>query len=148
MDTDDLVQEAIMVAFENFDSIREKKALLAYLMRTAMNVVNTKLRRKKFHGFADEAAFQQLLSLAQDPDVAADVDLLYKGLRKLPPEMRECLELFEIAGFSIKEIAEMKGATESAVKVRLHRGRKRLKEELTPHHAEYTKLLASFTLLF
>lgn len=140
MDTDDLVQEAIMVAFENFDSIREKKALLAYLMRTAMNVVNTKLRRKKFHGFADEAAFQQLLSLAQDPDVAADVDLLYKGLRKLPPEMRECLELFEIA--------EMKGATESAVKVRLHRGRKRLKEELTPHHAEYTKLLASFTLLF
>lgn len=32
MDTDDLVQEAIMVAFENFDSIREKKALLAYLI--------------------------------------------------------------------------------------------------------------------
>lgn len=148
MDTEDLVQESILIAFENFEKMRERKALLAYLMRTASNIVNSKLRRKKFHGFADESAFEQLKSLAQNPEVAADVDVLYRTLRKLPNETRETLELFEIAGFSIKEIAEMKGCTESAIKVRLHRGRKRLKEELSPQNAELTKLMTSVLLLF
>lgn len=148
MDTEDLVQESILIAFENFEKMRERKALLAYLMRTASNIVNSKLRRKKFHGFADESAFEQLKSLAPNPEVAADVDVLYRTLRKLPNETRETLELFEIAGFSIKEIAEMKGCTESAIKVRLHRGRKRLKEELSPQNAELTKLMTSVLLLF
>ncbi|MFT4778245.1 MAG: RNA polymerase sigma-70 factor (ECF subfamily) [Flavobacteriales bacterium] len=148
MDTEDLVQESVMVAFDNFEKMRERKALLAYLMRTASNILNSKLRRRKFHGFADEAAFEQLKSLAPNPEVAADIDLLYRTLRKLPTDTREALELFEIAGFSIKEIAEMKGCTESAMKVRLHRGRKRLKEELTPQNAELTKLMTSFFLFF
>ncbi len=148
MDVEDLVQESVLIAFENFEKMRERKALLAYLMRTASNIVNSKLRRKKFHGFADESAFEQLKSFAPSPDVAADVDVLYRTLRKLPNETRETLELFEIAGFSIKEIAEMKGCTESAIKVRLHRGRKRLKEELSPQNAELTKLMTSVLLLF
>jgi DNA-directed RNA polymerase specialized sigma24 family protein len=41
---------------------------------------------------------------------------------------RECIILFEISGFTIKEIMQIQGMGESAVKQRLSRGRKQLLE--------------------
>jgi RNA polymerase sigma-70 factor (ECF subfamily) len=46
-------------------------------------------------------------------------------------EQREAIILFEIAGFSIKEIVVIQNASESAVKQRLKRGREKLVEILT-----------------
>ncbi|MCH2197453.1 MAG: RNA polymerase sigma factor [Flavobacteriales bacterium] len=132
IETDDLVQETILVAFEKFETIRDKKALLAFMMRSASNIVASKARRLKFRGYYDEEAFERLKGVAPSADIAADIHILYQSLRKLPNDMREAIELFEIVGFSIKEIAEMQDASESAVKVRLHRARKKLKEELAP----------------
>jgi RNA polymerase sigma-70 factor (ECF subfamily) len=47
-------------------------------------------------------------------------------LGKLPDKQKEAIILFEISGFKIAEIAEMQGATESAVKSQLKRGREKL----------------------
>ena len=49
----------------------------------------------------------------------------------LPEEQKEAVILFEISGFSIKEICEIQQAGESAVKQRLKRGRQKLTEILT-----------------
>ncbi|MFO0496195.1 MAG: RNA polymerase sigma factor [Flavobacteriia bacterium] len=48
----------------------------------------------------------------------------------LPVVQKESLILFEIAGFNIREIAEIQQASESAVKQRLKRGRQKLTEIL------------------
>ena len=132
METEDLVQETVLVAFDKFEALKDPKAFLAYLMRIASNIVATKARRLKFRGYYDEESFRKLQSMAPSPEVATDVDYLYKALRNLSDQTRQAIELFEIAGFSIKEIAEIQESSESAVKVRLHRGRKQLKEELAP----------------
>jgi DNA-directed RNA polymerase specialized sigma24 family protein len=64
------------------------------------------------------------------PDISADVELLYKALAQLPRREREAVVLFEISGFSMKEIREIQGGSLSSVKVRVFRARKRLAELL------------------
>ncbi len=52
---------------------------------------------------------------------------LYAALDELPPLERTALLLFYMEGYSVKEIAEIVGASEEAVKTRLSRGRNHLR---------------------
>ena len=62
-------------------------------------------------------------------DYFEDNQLLVATLSQLDKKERTCLLLFEIGGFSIKEIAHIQQEkSESAVKSRLSRTRKKLKE--------------------
>ena len=71
---------------------------------------------------------QILLNIPSDDRADSDTEIffLHQILAKLPDEQQESIILFEISGFSIKEIAALHGVTESAVKKRLERGRKKL----------------------
>ena len=67
------------------------------------------------------------LSTAETPvELQIEIQHLYQQLDKLDTETRDCIILFEISGFSIKEIMTIQNAGESAVKQRLSRGRKQL----------------------
>ena len=59
-------------------------------------------------------------------DSDAKVYLLHEALALLPDVQKEAIILFEISGFSIKDIMSIQNASESAVKQRLKRGRERL----------------------
>jgi RNA polymerase sigma-70 factor (ECF subfamily) len=58
---------------------------------------------------------------------------LNKQLQSLDHITRECIILFEISGFSIKEIMDILNLGESAVKQRLSRGRKQLIDLMNSH---------------
>ena len=62
MDTEDLVQEAVLATLQKFHSIREKEKLLGYLIATANNIIRNHLRRKKFSGQFNEKDFRKLES--------------------------------------------------------------------------------------
>lgn len=147
METEDLVQETVAIAFERFEGLRDEKAFLAYLMRTANNLFVSQLRRKKFSGVYCENAFEKLKSIAPSAEVAMDVHHLYKAIEKLDKKSQEAIVLFEISGFKIDEIAEIQKCGSSAVKVRLHRARKQLKKELL-ETADIQHLLLSLSLLY
>lgn len=133
MDTDDLVQESVASAFEKFEKIENKQALLAYLMRTASNIVGSKRRRAKFSSPKDIDTLAFIRAHVDDPGLAFDIAELYKALNKLGDKQREAVILFEISGYSMKEIAEIQESSVGAVKVRIHRGREKLKELLVNH---------------
>jgi RNA polymerase sigma-70 factor (ECF subfamily) len=57
------------------------------------------------------------------PEDMADVRLLYETLDKLPVEQKEAIILYEIFGFSRKEIADIQQTTVLNIKMRLYRGR-------------------------
>ena len=59
-------------------------------------------------------------------DLNAELHFLYEALNQLNLEQRESIILFEISGFSIKEIAVLHQTSESSVKQRLKRGREKL----------------------
>jgi RNA polymerase sigma-70 factor (ECF subfamily) len=69
--------------------------------------------------------------LNANPQEDADVHFLHQAVAQLSEDQRECIILFEISGFSIKEITHIQNASESAVKQRLKRGREKLIEILT-----------------
>jgi RNA polymerase sigma-70 factor (ECF subfamily) len=55
---------------------------------------------------------------------------LYAALNVLPEIQKESVILFEIVGYSIKEIAVLHRVSENVVKQRLFRGRNQLKQIL------------------
>jgi RNA polymerase sigma-70 factor (ECF subfamily) len=74
------------------------------------------------------------------PDSAAprlaERDALSRAITTLPEGQRVVLLLKDVYGLSCKEIGEEVGIEEGAVKVRLHRARKRLKDLLDDTHEQ------------
>lgn len=130
MEHSDLMNETLLVAFEKFESIRNKQAFFSFLCRTALNILSKKHRRQKFVG-KDEQKVQSTIDFDSMPDEKADVQFLYQAISQLHEMEKNAILLFEIAGFSIKEIAKIESSSESAVKQRLKRGREKLREILT-----------------
>jgi RNA polymerase sigma-70 factor, ECF subfamily len=74
-------------------------------------------------------------------------DEVKRALQALPLGQRTVVVMKDVYGFSCQEIAEEVGSTEGAVKVRLHRARKRLKELIYgpgPGHDEIEERLPEF----
>jgi RNA polymerase sigma-70 factor (ECF subfamily) len=57
-------------------------------------------------------------------------DALEIALQRLPESYREAIELTKITGLTIQEAASVLGTTETAVKLRVHRGYTQLRKEL------------------
>lgn len=122
----DLIGETILKAWEHFDGIRDEGAFLGWLFTTATRLHRrdrSRGNRMSRLGREDQAL---LISELPEPDMSADLAALHHALDRLPERTREAIILFEISGFTQKEIAAIQGGSVTAVKVRLHRGRKRL----------------------
>ena len=61
-------------------------------------------------------------------------DALEQALARLPVPYREAIVLTKITGLSLSEAAEVLGTTPSAVKLRVHRGYKELRQHLEAYH--------------
>ena len=142
----DLVQETLLIAFDKFESIREPIAFKSFLFTIARRLVKDKKRRSKFKGELKE---QDQLNLVADtdPTVGYDVALLYRCLEKLSEKQAEALTLFELSGFSLKEIQAIQGDSLSAVKLRLKRGRERLRAILVADPATHPAKRDAATLM-
>lgn len=128
MDPKDLMSESILIALENFDKIKDKKAFKSYLFSIAINQVRNAVRTHKRRTFTEVEKQYDLEDKSVSSEVRYDVQILYKLIYQLPDPQKEALILFEISGFSIKEIAQMQDTSESSVKQRLRRSRLKLKE--------------------
>ncbi|MGC8843329.1 MAG: RNA polymerase sigma factor, partial [bacterium] len=72
------------------------------------------------------------LAPEQMSEVKSIQEAVQEAIKKLPSPYREVIILHDLQGFSYGEVANMLGTNEQAVRVRLHRARKRLKELLEP----------------
>lgn len=129
-DVEDLVQDVLATAYHRFEKIENKDQLLHYLIRAAKNRSISIWRKQRHQEQLTELHAERLSSQGVSPEVVLDIQLLYRQLDKLPSKQRDALILFEISGFSMKEIAEIQGSTEGAVKTKISRGRQKLKELL------------------
>jgi len=97
------------------------------------NAAITHLRRKSRLGELSLDKEDEPTEIPADvrvDDQAADREELSRALAALPVSLRSVVVLKDVYGLPHKEIAELLGTTEGAVKVRLHRARRRLKEQL------------------
>jgi RNA polymerase sigma-70 factor, ECF subfamily len=104
-----------------------------WLYTVAINAARDHLRR---HRREEPHPTDQLPDGPAEPAPLPDPGLtrtVEAALAKLPENQREAIVLHRFEGFSFKEIAQLLGVTETAVKVRAHRGYERLRTLLAPH---------------
>jgi len=142
-DVNDLVQDVMLSTFQHFDRI-EKGKLLNYMIRAARNRSISLGRARRFKAVDfEEQSLERLRSKGASAETLLDVEALYRALNRLPEKQRNAVVLFEINGFSVREIAGMQGSSEASVKMKLSRGRKRLRELLTDTPRDFGKLVMS-----
>lgn len=144
---EDLVNESITRAFESFGSIKNKSAFAGYLYGIAKNIIKAELRKRKTKEKSDLFKIDQNLMIENQAEQKFEIEVLYKALAQLPDHQKEAVILFEIAGYSIKEIAEMQKSGISAIKQRLKRGRTKLSEILLAPEMKEESLMKKSSVL-
>ncbi len=137
---EDLAQEAFLRFFQKADRYRPRGKLRAYLFRIASNLLRSQQRRQRRWqllsarfvpptGEPPPPPGGEMLERERDRLVAAAV-------ARLPHRFRAPIVLFNVEGWSYREIAEALGCREGTVKSRIHRARRLLRRELQPYWAE------------
>ena len=124
MNYEDLVSESTLRAFQNWEKIEKKESFKYFLFSTARNIILNTVRKKRETSLGEQENTSLITVNAGERDL--EIEFLYEQLNKLSDTKKEALILFEINGFSIKEIAEIQNISEGNVKVNLSRGRKEL----------------------
>jgi len=125
MEFRDLMNETLLIAFQKFETMNSEKAFLSFLIGISIRLMANHFRKKREDVFSSEESLDNIPSGSRT-DAQAEIYLLHQAIAKLPENQKESIILFEITGFSVKEIASMHNVSESAVKKRLERGRKKL----------------------
>jgi RNA polymerase sigma-70 factor, ECF subfamily len=134
-DAADATQDAYLKVWRGLGGFRGDALFSTWLYRVSTNAALSKRRsrqRRRSHEIepADDA-LAQIASNASVEDAAGarvEVRVLEKALASLPEMYREAVVLRDVYGLSIGEIARQLKVSETAAKVRVHRGRKRLRE--------------------
>lgn len=125
---DDLVQEALVKAWNHLDSFEEGTNLKAWLFTILRNAYFSELRKTK-REIADSEGYHAA-KLSAPPEQQGHLDLmdLNNALAKLPADQREALILVGAEGFSYEDAAAVAGCAVGTVKSRVNRARTRLNE--------------------
>ncbi|MBI2955917.1 MAG: sigma-70 family RNA polymerase sigma factor [Acidobacteria bacterium] len=140
-DVEDIAQQVFLKVYLALPRFDFRAAFSTWLYRIAVNECYDDLRRRRAQKapgeaevpVAEPAEWERLLSGGgagePDPGRRAEARQLVERLfARLPAEDRLLLSLKELEGFSIEEIAALRGLKENTVKVRLFRARRRLVE--------------------
>jgi len=127
-EAEDAMIRTMTTMFQQLPTIREPKALPAWLRRTAVNECLMELRKRKTERL-DEAELPEMG--ASSTDSLHDREALMAVLRQLPDGYRSVFNLYAIEGYSHAEIAEQLGISEATSKSQLSRARQWLQRRLT-----------------
>jgi RNA polymerase sigma-70 factor (ECF subfamily) len=132
-EAEDVAQEAYLRVFRGLAGFRGDAQFETWLYRIVSNTAMSHLRKRRRFG-------ELVLDSSEEPreppspvrleEEAIDRGSLTAALESLPPSLRVVVVLKDVYGLSCREIGDQIGVSEGAVKVRLHRARKRLKEIL------------------
>jgi RNA polymerase sigma-70 factor (ECF subfamily) len=135
-DARDVLQESYLRAFGAMGKFRGDSAFGTWLHRITVNCSATLLakRRRISHVELDDELDLPETRSERDPETAAgtvdDRERLVEALAGLPYQMRMVVVLRDVYDMAHEEIARELGISQAAAKVRLHRARHRLREQL------------------
>ena len=123
-DCADAIQEGILKAYQNLDSLKDARYFRTWLTRIVINECRQLLRRQR----QTEAYEERLLYPAEAP-APEDSWALFE-LQRLDEKYRLPIVLNVIEGYTSAEIAAMMNLPHATVRTRLARGKKILRQNL------------------
>lgn len=127
---EDIVQESFVKAYSSIQQLKDLSRPFPWLVRIVINECYTVMRRKKRESPVETMPEQTSVSTEDIYMQHADNQEVYRAVMSLPEKYRTPIILFYFEDLSIREIGDVLGLGEGAVKTRLSRGRERLKELL------------------
>jgi RNA polymerase sigma-70 factor (ECF subfamily) len=124
-DVEDVAQDTFLRAWRKLPTYRAEAPFEHWLTRLCLRCVYDRLRRRTRE--EPSAGDTEVAAPASDPDARLEVERL---LARLSPADRFVLTLLEGEGWTVAEIAQRLGWSQTNVKVRAHRARKRLRRVL------------------
>lgn len=151
-DAEDLVQETYLRAFRSIKQFKPGTNLRAWLFKiqtnSFINEYRKRVRRPRNTSLDDveeyylyshlvESGVQPSSSVTED-EILAQIDdaEVFRALDDLQDNYRQVVLLADVEGFAYREIAEILDIPVGTVMSRLHRARKRLKEQLISARGE------------
>jgi RNA polymerase sigma-70 factor (ECF subfamily) len=138
VEAEDVTQEVLLRYWRHWASVPESRAG-AWLLRVTRNAcvdrVRTGRSRMRLVACGFDPAVMESVACG-DPGPETRVrggelrDRLASALTRLPEPQRSAVVLREVQGLSYREIAEVLGKPLATVRAAIHRGRRRLREEL------------------
>jgi RNA polymerase sigma-70 factor, ECF subfamily len=133
-DAEDLVQEAFIVSLEKIETHQAGRAFGPWFYRILVNRgLNARKSRalRRTEALPEEAPAGELSPL-RHAEQAQLREKLRIALDGLPDRQRQVIELFELEGFSGREIAEIMDLPDGTVRWHIHQARKALQDALAP----------------
>ena len=137
-DASEATQDTYLKVWRNLAGFRGDSAFDTWLYRVATNAALSKHRSRKRRRTHETGVETEALadvagsgSVEKAAGARLEVKELEKALAGLPEHYRLAVVMRDVYGLTIEEIAKQMKVSETAAKVRVHRGRKKLKEILT-----------------
>ncbi|HEY2031018.1 MAG TPA: sigma-70 family RNA polymerase sigma factor [Myxococcales bacterium] len=137
-DADDLAQEALVKVYKSIRLFRYQSAFSTWLYAVVRNTFldAAKSRAGRQRGREDALEDRHARTKAEAPladeqlSAEEEKERLWRALRRVPPEFRSALVLFDLEGRSYDELSAIEGVPVGTVKSRLFRGRALLRKIL------------------
>ncbi len=130
-DGDDLYQSCLLVALDKIDNLRDRSAFRPWLYRIIVN--SFKNRQKHPWWRKKERLTSAIVDTipGEDPTDAIQARFwLRHAFKAVSSEEQAILILFEIEGWSIKELASLFSISEGTLKSKLSRTRRKMRDEI------------------
>lgn len=122
-DAEEVMQDAFCKLLYNLPEFNDDEHEKAWLIKITVNLCKDRLRSVWHKRVIKMEAIEEVYEDHFDSDVM-------KEILKLPVNYKAVIYLFYVEDYSIKQISEILQKKESAIKMRLHRGREILRIEL------------------
>ena len=143
----ELTQEALLQAYLSLDRLRDGGRFQSWLFGIVLNVCRSYLRARRIGPMSLEAlagglrlAEELLPGVEPGPQEVAEARELHgivlSAVGALSPKNRAATLMFYYKQLSVREIAAALGVSMAAVKGRLHKSRRELRESLLPVYVE------------
>lgn len=131
-DAEDAAQETFVRAWQSLSRFDTRRSFGPWLRGIAANVCLQALRRRGAHARRQTSLEERPIDppAPEEPESSALADRAVEALRALDETYRLPLTLFYLGDASVADVAAALGVSEGAVRVRLHRGREKLREML------------------
>lgn len=142
----DALQDASLAAWRHLPGFQGKSAFSTWIYRITVNATLRRMRKRREHPVGDSLELIAGLSQVEGPAVTetewplrADDAIERKQIRgsvlaalaTLPPKYNEMFRLRDLRGLSLQEIADVTGLSIPAVKTRVHRARRHMRQAMT-----------------
>lgn len=127
-EAEDLVQEALLRAYLGLSQLSDPARFGSWLCGIAVNLAKMRLRRR-----ALEARLLAEPTSGEGSEERELLEVVRDAVSVLPPGQRDAVLMHYIDGLSCEEIAALLDSSPGAIRVRLHRARRQLREQLAPY---------------